>query len=57
MRCPFCNSSEVEKISAWGGQLMMSQMRCQTCNSHFEAVREDFARRDEVGEDSGAGAK
>jgi len=43
MRCPFCDSPEVEQVSAWGGQLMTSQMRCRACNSHFEAVREDFA--------------
>lgn len=45
LRCPFCDSSDVEKVSAWGGQLMTSQMRCRTCSSHFEAVREDFAAR------------
>jgi transposase-like protein len=42
-RCPFCDSEDVEVVSAWGGQLMTSQMRCRACNSHFEAVREDFA--------------
>jgi transposase-like protein len=42
VRCPFCDSPDVEKVSAWGGQLMTSQMRCLACNSHFEAVREDF---------------
>ena len=42
-RCPFCDSADVEVVSAWGGQLMTSQMRCRACNSHFEAVREDFA--------------
>lgn len=47
MRCPFCDSPDVEKIAAWGGQLMTSQMRCRACNSHFEAVREDFAAQDE----------
>lgn len=44
MSCPFCDSTDVETVSAWGGQLMTSQMRCRACNSHFEAVREDFAR-------------
>lgn len=43
MRCPFCDSADVETVAAWGGQLMTSQMRCRTCNSHFEAVRQDFA--------------
>lgn len=50
MRCPFCDSTDVEKVSAWGGQLMTSQMRCRTCNSHFEAVREDFAPSEEEAE-------
>jgi hypothetical protein len=48
-RCPFCDSAEVELISAWGGQLIMSQLRCRSCNTHFEALREDFAARDEPG--------
>lgn len=49
-RCPFCDSEDVETVSAWGGQLMTRQMRCRTCNSHFEAVREEFASHHE-GED------
>jgi transposase-like protein len=56
MRCPFCDSPDVEKVSDWGGQLMVSQMRCRSCNSHFEAVREDFAPRDESGEVAHGGA-
>jgi transposase-like protein len=50
LRCPFCDSSDVEKVSAWGGQLMTSAMRCRTCHSHFEAVRDDFASEQEAGE-------
>ena len=46
-QCPFCDSADVEVVSAWGGQLMTSQMRCRACNSHFEAVREDFAAPEE----------
>ncbi|MBV8990572.1 MAG: hypothetical protein JO372_18640 [Solirubrobacterales bacterium] len=42
-RCPFCDSDEVELVSAWGGQLITSQFRCGHCNTHFEAVRRDFA--------------
>jgi hypothetical protein len=41
--CPFCDSREVELVSAWGGQLITSQLRCGRCNSYFEAVRADFA--------------
>jgi formate dehydrogenase maturation protein FdhE len=40
--CPFCGSPDVELVSAWGGQLITSQLRCRACNTHFEAVREDF---------------
>lgn len=40
--CPFCQSREVELLSAWGGQLITSQHRCRDCNTCFEAVRDDF---------------
>jgi hypothetical protein len=40
--CPFCDSVDVELVSAWGGQLITSQMRCRACNTHFEALRDDF---------------
>ena len=40
--CPFCGSEDVEQVSAWGGQLITSQVRCRGCNTHFEAVRDDF---------------
>lgn len=52
IECPFCGSADVELVSAWGGQLMTSQMRCQGCNSHFEAVRAQFAAPDEPREES-----
>lgn len=51
MSCPFCDSPDVEVVSAWGGQLMTKQMRCRACNSHFEAVREDFATGDQCDEE------
>jgi formate dehydrogenase maturation protein FdhE len=41
-RCPFCDSADVETVSAWGGQLMTRQMRCRACNTYFEAVRKEF---------------
>jgi hypothetical protein len=41
-RCPFCDSADTELVSPWGGQLITSQLRCRTCNTHFEAVRDDF---------------
>ncbi len=44
--CPFCDSHEVELVSAWGGQLITSQLRCCRCATYFEAVRDDFERSD-----------
>lgn len=43
VRCPFCGSSDAQQVAPWGGQLMTRQMFCQSCKTHFEAVREDFA--------------
>jgi hypothetical protein len=40
--CPFCGSTDVELVSPWGGQIITSQLRCLTCNSYFEAIRDDF---------------
>lgn len=40
--CPFCDSPDIELVAAWGGQLITSQMRCRSCNTHFEALRGDF---------------
>lgn len=40
--CPFCDSGDVEVISAWGGQLITRQLRCRSCNTHFEALRSEF---------------
>ena len=42
MTCPFCDSPDVERVAQWGGQIITAQWRCGTCNSYFEAVREDF---------------
>lgn len=39
--CPFCESADVELISAWGGQMITSQMRCRSCETYFEAIREE----------------
>jgi transcriptional regulator NrdR family protein len=41
MSCPFCDSADVEVVSAWGGQLITSQLRCRDCNSYFEALRDE----------------
>jgi hypothetical protein len=40
--CPFCDSDDVELVSAWGGQMITSQMRCRSCQTYFEAVRGEF---------------
>lgn len=45
--CPFCGSDDVERIGAWGGQIITSQMRCHRCNTYFEAIREEFAQPSE----------
>jgi len=53
--CPFCGPPDIELVSAWGGQLITSQVRCRRCNTHFEAVREDFAS--DMGQAAGAGGQ
>jgi hypothetical protein len=40
LTCPFCDSPEIEVVSAWGGQLITSQLRCRHCNTYFEALRD-----------------
>ena len=40
--CPFCGSTDVETVAAWGGQLITGQVRRRTCNTYFEVVREAF---------------
>jgi transcriptional regulator NrdR family protein len=42
LTCPFCESPDIESVSAWGGQLITRQLRCRTCNTHFEALRAEF---------------
>lgn len=42
LACPFCDSPDVETVGAWGGQLITRQMRCRACNTHFEALRDEF---------------
>jgi hypothetical protein len=40
--CPFCGSADVEMVAPWGGQIITCQVRCRTCNTYFEAIREGF---------------
>ena len=42
MRCPFCESGDVEVVAPWGGQIITRQMRCRACNTYFEAIRDEF---------------
>jgi hypothetical protein len=44
LACPFCGSTAIETVGTWGGQLITSQVRCSSCNTYFEAVRDAFAR-------------
>jgi hypothetical protein len=43
MSCPFCSSEDVEAVAPWGGQIITCQMRCRTCHTYFEAIRDEFA--------------
>jgi len=40
MRCPFCDSEDVEVVSPWGGQLITCHARCHRCKTYFEAIRD-----------------
>jgi hypothetical protein len=42
MTCPFCESDDVEVVSPWAGQIITCQMSCRTCNTYFEAIRDEF---------------
>jgi transcriptional regulator NrdR family protein len=42
LTCPFCDSPDIEVVSAWGGQLITRQLRCRTCNTYFEGLRTEF---------------
>ena len=42
MTCPFCDAPTVERVGQWGGQMITAQWVCHACNSHFEAIRDDF---------------
>lgn len=39
VRCPKCDSTEVEMYALFGFKLMTSKYRCNTCSLYFEAVR------------------
>jgi C4-type Zn-finger protein len=43
VRCPFCGSDDVELVAPFGGQIITRQMRCRSCNTYFEAIRDEFS--------------
>ena len=45
LNCPFCGSEDIEQVSAWGSQIITRQVRCRSCNTYFEAVRDEFEGR------------
>ncbi len=49
--CPFCGSTDVETVAAWGGQLITRQARCRSCNTYFEALRDVVASEDGCADD------
>ncbi len=46
VRCPFCHSSDTERLALFGSQLSTAQYYCRACHTPFEYVR----RQDERGE-------
>jgi hypothetical protein len=42
MKCPFCDSEDVEIVGQFGGQIITCQVRCRSCNTYFEALRDEF---------------
>jgi DNA-directed RNA polymerase subunit RPC12/RpoP len=45
LKCPHCDSADVELVAPWGGQIITAQYRCNHCSSYFEAIRADFDER------------
>lgn len=45
VRCPSCQSTDIESVAPWGGQIITRQCRCRACNTYFEAIRDDYAGR------------
>lgn len=37
--CPFCQSTETEKVSDFGTSLMVGSYYCRACRSHFESIK------------------
>ena len=52
--CPFCGAEATERVGQWGRQIITAQWACRACNSHFEAIRDDFEDEATDGRDAGA---
>jgi transposase-like protein len=39
LTCPWCGSTRVEKVAAFGSHLMVAQYLCLQCRSPFERIR------------------
>lgn len=39
VRCPWCDSRNVERVSEYGSHLMVSQYICLECRSPFELIK------------------
>ncbi len=47
--CPFCHSSDTERLALFGSQLSTAQYYCRACHTPFEYVRRQDERGDEWG--------
>ncbi|HEX9070297.1 MAG TPA: hypothetical protein VF807_16130 [Ktedonobacterales bacterium] len=41
VRCPFCQSADVELMSIFGSQLSTDQYYCRACHTPFERLSRD----------------
>jgi transposase-like protein len=39
VKCPWCDSENIERVSEFGPHLMVSQYICRECHSPFERIR------------------
>lgn len=46
VRCPFCDSADVEPESAFGSEISQTQFYCHGCNTVFERIKYDGERPD-----------
>ncbi|WP_233204207.1 PaaD-like zinc ribbon domain-containing protein [Halegenticoccus soli] len=49
--CPFCDSRDVERVSAFGSEISKSQYYCESCHTVFERLKYDGKRPDTGRED------